>query len=61
MATILIPLSFYSLALASDQKKKKKKKKEKKGRKMRGTTEAPSAEAVDTKTRLSFLYEEAEK
>ena len=60
MATILIPLSFYSLALASDQKKKKKKK-EKKGGKMRGTTEAPSAEAVDTKTRLSFLYEEAEK
>ena len=58
MATILIPLSFYSLALAPDQKKKKK---EKKGRKMRGTTEAPSAEAVDTKTRLSFLYEEAEK
>ena len=58
MATILIPLSFYSLALASDQKKKKK---EKKGGKMRGTTEAPSAEAVDTKTRLSFLYEEAEK
>ena len=57
MATILIPLSFYSLALAPDQKKKK----EKKGRKMRGTTEAPSAEAVDTKTRLSFLYEEAEK